>query len=124
MFKAPFLFDGRIRRTEYGITLIIYTIYAVIVNVLAANILSASMGSASGIAMMVLYIPVLWFVYAQGAKRCHDVGKSGWWQLIPFYVFFLLFQEGDVVANEYGINPKTGVDNTTNMIDSIGQDKV
>jgi uncharacterized membrane protein YhaH (DUF805 family) len=32
MFKNPFSFDGRIRRTEYGLTIIIYVIVAVIIN--------------------------------------------------------------------------------------------
>lgn len=33
------------------------------------------------------------FIVAQGAKRCHDLSKSGWYQFIPFN-FFLLFEKG------------------------------
>ena len=53
-----------------------------------------------------VYIPLLWFLYAQGAKRCHDLGNSGWWQIIPFYIFWLLFQDGQTGVNKYGNNPK------------------
>ena len=52
------------------------------------------------------YIPLFWFLIAQGAKRCHDVNHSGWMQLIPFYGLWMLFQDGDNVTNSYGKNPK------------------
>ena len=32
MFSNPFSFDGRIRRTEYGVSFIIYAFVAVIIN--------------------------------------------------------------------------------------------
>ncbi len=99
MFQNPFSFDGRIRRTEYGVSFIIYVVVAVIVN---AIIESSRDAAILGLA----YIPMLWFLWAQGAKRCHDVGNSGWWQLIPFYVFWLLFQDGQPGPNQYGENPK------------------
>jgi uncharacterized membrane protein YhaH (DUF805 family) len=56
---------------------------------------------------------------AQGAKRCHDRGNSGWYLLIPFYVFWMLFADSDIGANEYGLNPK-GIGND-NEIDEIGK---
>lgn len=98
MFQNPFSFNGRIRRTEYGISFILY--------IIAANIVSA--GVAEGMGILALgYIPLLWFLWAQGAKRCHDLGNSGWWQIIPFYVFWLLFQNGVHGSNSYGENPKS-----------------
>ena len=33
-------------------------------------------------------------------------GNSGWYQIIPFYVLWMLFAEGDKEANEYGNPPK------------------
>jgi uncharacterized membrane protein YhaH (DUF805 family) len=102
MFKHPFSFDGRIRRTEYGITVLIYL----------ASYLTIAFGligsgqPAVALIGAVLWIPLVWFVWAQGAKRCHDIDRSGWMQLIPFYVFFLLFEEGKPGRNEYGSNPK------------------
>lgn len=47
-----------------------------------------------------------WLVAAQGTKRCHDLGKSGWTQLIPFYNLSLLFTDGAIGENSYGENPK------------------
>ncbi len=96
MFKTPFSFNGRIRRTEYGISFIIYLVVISIIGALA---------DSAGI-LAVLYIPLLWFLWAQGAKRCHDVGHNGWWQIIPLYFFWLLFEDGMKEKNEYGVNPK------------------
>jgi uncharacterized membrane protein YhaH (DUF805 family) len=121
MFKTPFSFEGRIRRTEYGITVIIYAIFVVILNVLPSAMASGGASAGIfGIIFLVLLIPMLWLLYAQGAKRCHDVGKSGWWQIIPFYVFVLLFQDGVEGSNEYGANPKS--DSAEDIIDSIGKE--
>jgi uncharacterized membrane protein YhaH (DUF805 family) len=98
MFSSLFSFDGRIRRTEYGISLIIYVIVTAFVNAIVASGEVPIIGLA--------FIPILWFLWAQGAKRCHDVGNNGWWQIIPFYIFWLLFQDGQPDFNEYGHNPK------------------
>ena len=98
MFSNPFSFEGRIRRTEYGISFIIVLIINTILNALVAS------GDVPLIGLA--YIPNLWFLWAQGAKRCHDVGNNGWWQIIPFYVFWMIFQNGQPGLNEYGRNPK------------------
>jgi uncharacterized membrane protein YhaH (DUF805 family) len=87
MFKNPFSFQGRIRRTEYGLSLIITALI---------NILTFGFG-------IFLTLP---FMIAQNTKRCHDLGKSGWWQLIPFFGLFLLFENGQSGINQYGANPK------------------
>ena len=109
MFENAFSFDGRIRRTEYGISLIIQFIAGFIVELIAGAT------SEPGVILMFLfYIPLLWFSWAQAAKRCHDLGNSGWWQLIPFYGLWLLFQDGQVGENEYGKNPK-GKNNVTSQ---------
>jgi uncharacterized membrane protein YhaH (DUF805 family) len=99
MFKNPFSFEGRIRRTEYGVSFIIYVVIALIVNAIIASSRDAGI---IGLA----YIPMLWFLWAQAAKRCHDVGNNGWWQLIPLYALWLLFQDGEPGSNQYGENPK------------------
>jgi uncharacterized membrane protein YhaH (DUF805 family) len=44
---------------------------------------------------------------AVGVRRMHDVGKSGWYLLIPFYNLILACTEGTKDENEYGANPKS-----------------
>lgn len=104
MFKTPFSFEGRIRRLEFGISYLIYLAF-----VTPFNIYLRSTEEPSGIMVLILFIlfiPLFWFMLAQGAKRCHDRGNSGWYQLIPFYALWMLFGDSDHGQNEYGPNPK------------------
>lgn len=43
---------------------------------------------------------------AVGVRRMHDVGKSGWYLLIPIYNLILLATNGDSGENKYGSDPK------------------
>ena len=98
MFSDPFSFKGRIRRKEYGISLIIVFIS----NIIIGGISGSSQSPVIGLA----YIPLLWFFWAQGAKRCHDMGQSGWFQIIPFYPLWMIFANSRIGMNKYGLNPK------------------
>lgn len=90
-----FSFEGRIRRVEYGITILLFTVFDVFLALIKIPFLQS-----------ILFILLLWFLWAQGAKRCHDIGKSGWWQIVPFFGLWMLFKDGDVGFNEYGEDPK------------------
>ncbi len=107
MFKNPFSFEGRIRRTEFGLSFIIFVVARVIITFIAAAMSTNSYDNSGAVGIAFIFsIPLLWLLWAQGAKRCHDVGNSGWWQLIPFYALWLLFQDGQPGSNQYGDNPK------------------
>lgn len=107
MFKNPFSFEGRIRRTEYGLSFIITVVARVILlTIIAAGVNSQSDVQSAQSMFLLLSLPIFWFFFAQGAKRCHDIGISGWWQLVPFCPLVLLFANGKQEANKYGENPK------------------
>ncbi|MEO6631543.1 MAG: DUF805 domain-containing protein [Mucilaginibacter sp.] len=99
MFKNIFSFYGRIRRTEFCLSFLMWWIGY-------ATILYFSEGFDGEKTVLLGFIPLIWFRLTQSAKRCHDLGNSGWWQLIPFYVFWLMFQEGSIGYNRYGESPK------------------
>ncbi|WP_293741184.1 DUF805 domain-containing protein [uncultured Pedobacter sp.] len=99
MFKDPFSFYGRIRRTEFALTQIFYFIVYFFVLIVKNN---KSVGSWIEFTKL---LPI-YLLMSQGAKRCHDLGKSGWWQLVPFYMLMMFFSPGDFGPNEYGDNPK------------------
>lgn len=100
MFESPFSFGGRIRRTEYGITFIITAAFCVL--------FLSDIVTDNGMVLMAA-LPLLWLLAAQGTKRCHDVNRTGWWQLIPFYCVLLLSKDGIIGPNQYGEDPKERV---------------
>lgn len=124
LFAQPFSFSGRIRRLEYGLSMIFLLVSAVIVQFLAIYVMEHAdapwaeqnqVGSyfvetdLSPLSKMIFYacfILINWFAIAQGVKRCHDLGWSGWFVLIPLIIFWLLFKDGQPHENNYGTNPK------------------
>lgn len=100
MFKNVFSIEGRIRRSEYFLTFILSNFITLFIVGLTEN--SNDEDALYGL----LLLPVLWILIAQGAKRCHDIGKSGWWQIVPFFSLWMIFQDSDPFTNSYGENPK------------------
>ena len=104
LFQSPFSFEGRIRRKEFCYSYLIFLIWYQIV--LSKDSGSSDFDMSSDWFLLVTFIPMLWFNFAQSCKRCHDIGRSGWWQIIPFFSLWLMLAVGDSGTNEYGDSPK------------------
>ena len=93
MFSNPLSFNGRIGRLEYFVSFVVYWVLAIGLNILVnyenSNFLS------------LIKIIISYFFVAQGAKRCHDIGRSGWFQLIPFYFIWMLIAKRQDDTNKY-----------------------
>lgn len=98
-WKRFFSFKGRIGRKEYALTYLIYILYCLPMNIIDEDKISGFFA----IIWLLLLFPMLWIMYAQGAKRCHDRGNSGWYQFIPFYFLWMFFAVGDDKPNKYGL---------------------
>ena len=103
MFKNPFSFRGRIRRTEYGLSLIISAVARIYMVILLVGFMQD--GSITDLKFIII-LPFLWFKWAQGAKRCHDLGMSGWYQIIPLFPLYMLFASGEEGKNRFDENSK------------------
>jgi uncharacterized membrane protein YhaH (DUF805 family) len=94
-------FNGRATRTAYWMFVLISIIIQVILTLLGFETIAA-------IISLLLIIPNI----SVGARRLHDTGRSGWWQLIHFVpligliVMIVFLVQDSVDDNEYGPNPK------------------
>jgi uncharacterized membrane protein YhaH (DUF805 family) len=110
VLKKYVVFDGRAHRTEFWMFVLVNLIISILLTIVdvAIGTYGAGGGLLSGIYSLAVLLPSL----AVGARRLHDVGRSGWWLLlglIPIVGIIILIvwwaQEGDAAPNEYGPNP-------------------
>ena len=87
MFKNPFSPEGTIGRTAYVLS---WGLFFVTVYLIDAVVQSSV--KETGFVLFLVFPPI--YILAQGAKRCHDMGHSGWRQFIPFYIIWMLFVPG------------------------------
>ncbi len=100
MFKKPFSFNGRIGRLEFLLTILLFLSMALGVIYLLTQ---TGIDEIYVPPLFILFgVPIYWFTYAQGAKRCHDMGYSGWFQLIPYFVVIMSIRAGVPFDNKYG----------------------
>lgn len=93
-------FSGRARRKEYWMFFLFNLIISTILNLVAVSIDFPLLGTIYSLAVLVPSIAV-------GVRRMHDVGKNGWFILIPLYNLILACTDGDRGENEYGPDPKS-----------------
>ena len=99
-FKNYAKFSGRASRTEYWYFVLFNTLISLIPTVLviqSGGRLDELM-VVSYLYSLVAFLPGL----AVGVRRMHDVGKSGWFILIPLYNLILALTKGDEGTNEFG----------------------
>ncbi len=104
-------FKGRARRKEYWMFSFINFVILMGLEILLfattnINDIGNSVWSVSNVFIIVYQLAILIPSIAVGVRRMHDVGKSGWFLLIPIYSFILTVTEGEIENNEYGANPK------------------
>ncbi|GAB4017775.1 DUF805 domain-containing protein [Spirosoma migulaei] len=97
-------FQGRARRTEYWYFFLVNVVVTQVLNY--TNIFLFGGSTVIGWLLMLVNLAILVPSVAVAVRRMHDVGKSGWYALIPIYNLILACTEGTQGANEYGNDPK------------------
>lgn len=102
--RQYFDFTGRARRTEFWMFVWVSCVIAFVLAVLDRVLELAPAGNFGGGPLNTVYqlatvVPTL----AAGARRLHDVGHSGWWQLAPAAPFALLLVPGLLTSWELAL---------------------
>lgn len=82
-----------------------FTLWSVIISI----VLGLVSDTISGLFSLAVLLPSI----GLGARRLHDIGMSGWWQLIGIIpligwiaIIVLLAKQGVAGPNEYGADPR------------------
>jgi uncharacterized membrane protein YhaH (DUF805 family) len=99
--RSLFSFKGRIRRSDYWV----FFLFCNGINWLLVEVTDNSLKGL--LVYYAFFIPLVWIFFAQGARRSHDMGDTGFLQILPWHYLSLLFKEGHKGPNEYGKNSKS-----------------
>ena len=92
-FKKYFVFNGRAKRSEYWWFFLFYILVGVASQFLDEVVLGHSFwinyGPIGTIVNLILIIPIL----SAGARRLHDINRSGWWQLLILIVLAVVYYQ-------------------------------
>jgi uncharacterized membrane protein YhaH (DUF805 family) len=113
VLKNYAVFEGRAQRAEYWFFQLFNIIATIVLTTIDAMMGSispeAGVGVLSGLYGLAIIVPNV----AVTARRLHDTGRSGWWQLIMLVpliglivLLVFLVMDSKPGDNEYGPNPK------------------
>jgi len=100
-------FTGRARRKEYWMFILFYMLFYMGLAVIDFFIGQEMLSIIFSLALLVPSVSI-------AARRLHDTGRSGWWQLIllipiiGLIVLLVFLAQDSREDNAYGVNPKVG----------------
>ena len=119
-------FEGRARRKEFWMFVLFASIFAFALGFIDAMVGIAPVGLGV-LFQIAVFVPSI----AVGARRLHDVGKSGWWQLLSFIpvlgwipLIIFLCTDSDIGNNQFGSSEKYPHENDENDDDfGLGEEE-
>lgn len=107
-WKKALVFKGRARRKEYWLFHLFTLLGSILLGLIMGltesvvgeqEVLNKLLKNAFIIASMIAGL-------SAGVRRMHDIGKSGWWIIVPFVSLVFACFNSQPHENEYGANPK------------------
>lgn len=114
----PFSFKGRIGRVQLILSYVVGFV-AWFASFLLFDIEHSDGNGGVILLFLACTVAFFWFLYAQCAKRCHDLGKSGAWMFVPFWNILLFFAAGEKKENQYGQGTEVKSDNAAFIVQSL-----
>jgi len=106
VLKKYNVFTGRARRSEYWYFVLVNLFNSFLTSYMDTTFGTFDEETKIGYINMTYAMVVLVPNIAVNIRRMHDVGKSGWYMLIPIYNIVLAATPGDIGENQYGSDPK------------------
>lgn len=113
VLKKYAVFEGRAHRTEFWMFVLVSLIIGLVLTIVDVSI--GTYGDYGGLLNGIYSLAILVPSIAVGARRLHDIGRTGWWQLlalIPVIGTIILIvwwaKAGEPAPNEWGRNPWDG----------------
>lgn len=103
-------FCGRSRRAEFWGFFLVTALIGAVANCWDRSLFNDRFEPFDALVNLIFLLPSL----AVGARRLHDVGRSGWWQLIAltgigyFVLLYWWVRDGESEDNRWGSSPKYG----------------
>ena len=104
------VFRGRARRKEYWVFTLVNIIITIVIGFVLGFFGSFFLGAETGTALsglgtsvygLAVFVPNI----AVAVRRMHDIGRSGWWILLPLVNLIFLCLGSQPGDNEYGPEP-------------------
>jgi uncharacterized membrane protein YhaH (DUF805 family) len=105
-------FEGRAHRTEFWLFVLVNVAISLALSIIDRII--GTDGDYGGLLQGVYGLAVLIPSLAVGARRLHDINRSGWWQLLSLTIVGIIVlivwwaKEGDKAPNPHGPDPWAG----------------
>lgn len=105
-------FKGRSRRKEFWMFVLFHLIF------LYGTVITSLLLDVPALMFLAVIYAFATLVpyWALAVRRMHDIGKSGWYFLIPYYNIYLCCLNGETGENQYGPDPKRTEDVTLQKV--------